>query len=124
NGIFEELGIVERQRVDLLGVGAEIGDLVHDAHEVLLGQGVAMSPCRPSAVPEASWSRGVLQPDERKPPVIADIGPYDKRSTAELRQRAYCEEYAGEHPDEYLRRTTRSPTHQLSLTPIEGSAGT
>ena len=57
DGILEEIGVVERQRVDLLGVGTEERDLIHDAHEVLFGERMSVAPCRPSAVPESRPAR-------------------------------------------------------------------
>jgi hypothetical protein len=87
--VAEHGGIVERQRVDLVDVRVDEADLLHDAHEVPLRQGIAVAPRRPAAVPVAAGTMGVFQADERELSVVGDVGIFVKGTArpAELRER-------------------------------------
>ena len=73
NRILEQFGIVEREHVHVVGVRAEIADVVHDAHQVLLGNRVAMHPRRTAASPVTARRRLVLNADEREPPIVRHV---------------------------------------------------
>jgi hypothetical protein len=54
NRVSGERGIVQRQRVDLFVVRAEIAELVHDLHEFCSARRITVRPRRASAGPVAA----------------------------------------------------------------------
>jgi hypothetical protein len=71
--ILEQIRIVQRQRIRVVGVRREVADVVHDLHQVLFGDRVAVDPRRPAAGPVAAGRRFVLDADEREAAVVGDV---------------------------------------------------
>jgi hypothetical protein len=88
--ILEEFRIVERDGVDLVLVGADEADLVHDLHQVALGERIAVDPRWTAAGPVAAGRRIVAHTDERKTAVVWNVGQRSvgtiEAAEAELRQ--------------------------------------
>src|SRR5262245_42256504 len=62
--VVEQLGIIGSDAVDFIDMRPEIADLVHDPHEILFGDWIAMRPRRQSTVEVPAGKRRVIQPDE------------------------------------------------------------
>src|SRR3989441_1174133 len=71
--ILEQLRIIEREDVRIVCMRPEVADVVHDPHQVLLGDGIAVHPRGPAARPVATRRRLVLDADEREPAVVRDV---------------------------------------------------
>ena len=80
--ILGDLGVVERQGVDLLDVRPEVADRVHDVHQVLLGERIAVAPRGPAAVPVAARRSLIFHADEREPAVVWRVRVHDETAAA------------------------------------------
>ena len=104
--ILEELGIVERHGVDLV-MRAEEAHLVHDLHQVPLGERIAVDPGRTAAGPEAAGRGIVAHAHEREPAVVRNVGQGFVR-TAEAVEAKLRERDATEREDADQRDHRRS----------------
>jgi hypothetical protein len=65
-------GVVERQHAAARGLHVEVGQLLHDLAEVLLGAGMVVIP-RAGEAPESAAAIGFpAKPGEREPPIVRD----------------------------------------------------
>ena len=89
--ILRQLRVVQREHVEGVGVRAEIADLVHDPHQVVFGERIAVRPRRQPLIPVAARGRRVFQPRECEPAVIRHVaGPPDRgarQSSSAARER-------------------------------------
>src|SRR5262249_7903813 len=96
NRILEELRVVQCDGVDLV-VPTEQAYLVHDLHQVLLGEWISVDPGGTPARPEATGRGVITHAHEREPAVVGNVGQRLVRiaesPNAELRERdrACCE---------------------------------